>query len=469
MAKAIQLGDAGHPLKMKINKSFFVDMLTRDIELEDAVLDLLDNCLDGIVRSANKSLETKKPFKSYWSKIVLNADKFEISDNCGGIPKNLIERAFGIGRNVDPNEHYKTIGIYGIGMKRAIFKMALEASVQSHSDFGFEVRINEKWLRDEDAWRLDYERKKVPIEKGTRILISKLRPEISKIFHTQSFEARLHEFIARHYAIILNKGFHVELNGKNIAAVPASILSSSLEEMAKDKPSLAPYMVKYETETVKANLWVGMYRSPSDTEGEEESETEQRQSSDNSGWTIICNDRAIVSNDTSILTGWGEAGVPRFHPQFIGIRGILTLDSDYPLQLPLTTTKRGLDASSELFLNLKEYMREGTKFFTSFTNHWKADRIKAKKLFADASLLELPELRKMMSKVNLSPVKKLHGAQRYAPNLPTPAPTEMKRVSFLRHQKHIALIASKYLSDPKSKPADVGAFCFDEILRKASR
>ena len=31
-------------------KSFFVQMLTRDIELSDAILDLLDNCIDGILR-----------------------------------------------------------------------------------------------------------------------------------------------------------------------------------------------------------------------------------------------------------------------------------------------------------------------------------------------------------------------------------------------------------------------------------
>lgn len=30
-------------------KSFFVEMLTRDIALDDAILDLLDNCVDGIV------------------------------------------------------------------------------------------------------------------------------------------------------------------------------------------------------------------------------------------------------------------------------------------------------------------------------------------------------------------------------------------------------------------------------------
>lgn len=43
-------------------KRFFVDMLTRDIELLDAVLDLIDNSLDGAMREAtameNKMLQT---------------------------------------------------------------------------------------------------------------------------------------------------------------------------------------------------------------------------------------------------------------------------------------------------------------------------------------------------------------------------------------------------------------------------
>ena len=34
-------------------KQFFVSMLTRDINLADAILDLLDNCLDGALQLAN--------------------------------------------------------------------------------------------------------------------------------------------------------------------------------------------------------------------------------------------------------------------------------------------------------------------------------------------------------------------------------------------------------------------------------
>ena len=37
-------------IKAGPTKRFFVKMLTRDIELADAILDLLDNCVDGIIR-----------------------------------------------------------------------------------------------------------------------------------------------------------------------------------------------------------------------------------------------------------------------------------------------------------------------------------------------------------------------------------------------------------------------------------
>jgi len=42
-------------------KAFFVRMLTRDIELSDAILYLLDNCVDGIVRQQKKPSLLQKP------------------------------------------------------------------------------------------------------------------------------------------------------------------------------------------------------------------------------------------------------------------------------------------------------------------------------------------------------------------------------------------------------------------------
>src|SRR5213592_2622641 len=84
-------------------KSFFVYMLTRDIRLEDAILDLLDNCVDAVLRSnASKPAKERKPnYKGFGAEIEFDKDSFTITDNCGGIPWSLHDYAFRMGRMFD--------------------------------------------------------------------------------------------------------------------------------------------------------------------------------------------------------------------------------------------------------------------------------------------------------------------------------------------------------------------------------
>jgi hypothetical protein len=77
-------------------KSFFIDMLTRDIPLDQAILDLIDNSVDGA-----KSLKALngRSFADLWVKLEFDKDKFVISDNCGGFSKNAARKyAFKFGR-----------------------------------------------------------------------------------------------------------------------------------------------------------------------------------------------------------------------------------------------------------------------------------------------------------------------------------------------------------------------------------
>lgn len=67
-------------------KQFFVSMLTRDISLDDAILDLLDNCLDGAMRIADGDTVD---YADHFVKIKLTRDEFSIEDNCGGIPREV--------------------------------------------------------------------------------------------------------------------------------------------------------------------------------------------------------------------------------------------------------------------------------------------------------------------------------------------------------------------------------------------
>ncbi len=126
-------------------KRFFVDMLTRDIELHDAILDLLDNCVDGILRSQRTKAKSDLPYEGFWAKITFNQKKFQIVDNCGGIPLDLAKKyAFMMGRPKEEDDSdIPTVGMYGIGMKRAIFKIGSSSRVVSQTnDHCFEVSIS---------------------------------------------------------------------------------------------------------------------------------------------------------------------------------------------------------------------------------------------------------------------------------------------------------------------------------------
>ncbi|KYF59294.1 hypothetical protein BE08_43250 [Sorangium cellulosum] len=92
-------------------KQFFVSMLTRDISLDDAILDLIDNCLDGALRLADGEAVA---YGKHFVKIKLSKEQFSLEDNCGGIPREVaISYAFKLGREPDDqrdSEHRVGVG-----------------------------------------------------------------------------------------------------------------------------------------------------------------------------------------------------------------------------------------------------------------------------------------------------------------------------------------------------------------------
>ena len=62
-------------------KQLFVSMLTKDIELDASILDLIDNSVDGAIRSRGN----RKDYSGYYIHVNFDANEFSIKDNCGGI------------------------------------------------------------------------------------------------------------------------------------------------------------------------------------------------------------------------------------------------------------------------------------------------------------------------------------------------------------------------------------------------
>jgi hypothetical protein len=348
------------------SKAFFVNMITRDIGLSDAILDLLDNAVDGVKRAAG---DGPLDFAPHFANVAFAPGEFKISDNCGGIPIDIAkEYAFRFGKPDDvvaePTPH--SIGLYGIGMKRALFKMGRTIEVSSSTgQESFTVLIDiDKWRKQpDDNWDFplsDVLVQGTPEPVGTRIKVTNLYDWIAREFETPTFKNSLIRSIQRDYAFILEKGFQVTVNE---SPVVGSMPTLRLGE------EVAPFKLEYADGGVQVQIVAGLAAPPPEDDSPQQRYPEQ----DLYGWYVVCNERVVVTADRTALTGWGVDPVPSWHPQFFGFMGIVRFDSDDPRLLPWRTTKRDVDASTGVYKRALVKMREVTKEFTEYTNRRKAE------------------------------------------------------------------------------------------------
>ncbi|GAB5519469.1 MAG: ATP-binding protein [Rhodothermales bacterium] len=446
-------------------KQFFVSMLTRDINLADAILDLVDNCLDGALRMADGN---DVDYSKHLVEIELDADHFLIADNCGGIPRHVAKNyAFKMGRDRDDDRdaEEETIGMYGVGMKRAIFKMGREALVRTrHGDDTFEVPITSEWL-DEKEWTSlpinDTERQDLE-EPGTIIRIDELYPGVSRHFSNAAWQNELRTSIAEHFTVFLQEGLKITVNGAAIAPVLVEVLVSREEE------GPAPYVFQKTIDDVLVSIVVGL-NTGRGLPGDEDDmpEFERDRSAATAGWAVFCNDRAVIVGDKSRLTGWGD-GLPLYHYQFSIITGIVEFRSKSAEKLPVTTTKRALDTSSDVWLQALVKMKEGMRMWTTYTNKWKNHpRSDQSTYWEDA--VSLP-LENVIAAVSDRPGIKKNGRLEYNPQklkvIPEPPHRKpsSRRVVFSRPIEEVRTVSKALFDTFDEKPGVVGDKCFSLVL-----
>ncbi|MDY6992451.1 MAG: ATP-binding protein [Pseudomonadota bacterium] len=455
------------------SKNFFVDMLTRDIELDDAILDLLDNCIDGVVRQLHKLGKPRDgdmPYEGYWAKIHANQEEFSITDNCGGIPRDIaINSAFRLGRpDLELDRDIATVGMYGIGMKRALFKMGKNSFVVSKNEGdAYEVRISQEWLTDDDNWDLTLEEVESPFDyDGTKITVNHLRSNVMRKFDSinNTFLDGLSNRISQIFGVIIKKGFTIFLNGNEIIGANLNMLSPKDYSSSEQ---IQPYLYSSEIDNVKIELVVGFYRELySDSESDDIEVTPR--AAENAGWTIICNDRVVLYKDKSHVTGWGVGNVPSYHPQFRAISGVVKFFSKDSAKLPLTSTKRGLDQGNDIYGHVLKYMTEGMKLFTDFTNRWKGREVETKDAFESLVLQDATDIPDLISSDHWRPVRGGHDSEKkILPILPKPVREEMSaRIIFYRSKEDIKYLGEQLFDDPETKASDVGGECFDIVLKE---
>jgi hypothetical protein len=348
-------------------KGFFIDNLTRDLSLEDAILDLVDNSIDAFVRTREVDVSSALLTGSDISKklggradiqLTVTPKKVVIKDFCGGIDiEHALKHVFRFGRadKVHPDEpsdaHDSTLGVYGIGLKRAIFKMGRDITIESCTpDNGFSAKLDVVAWSKTDDWSIPLTPAAPASNRqnaGTVITVKNLTDEVALRVRDGTLLKRLANFLGTTYSLFIEKHISISLNDVPVEAIPLPLAASD---------DVAPAFEKIESPPVEVDIMAGLAAR---YDGEWLAEK--------AGWYVLCNGRVVVSADKTDLTGWG-LGAPQYHSKYRGFVGIAFFFSKKPSKLPWTTTKRGLNRESAIFQEARSKMSAVARPVLSFIN-----------------------------------------------------------------------------------------------------
>jgi histidine kinase/DNA gyrase B/HSP90-like ATPase len=423
----------------KPTKAFFIENLIRDIELPRAIADLVDNSIDGARR-----LRPNGKYKGLSVRIDFSPKTFEIVDNCGGMEVELARTyAFNFGRDrFYPGAVRHSIGQFGVGMKRALFKLGKKFTVESRSaTHTFSITVDvDKW-KDEPDWTFafDEEPRRVsnpPEKRGTRIVVTKLNDSVVGQFDDPRFVEDLRETLAVAEQFALVSGLSINVLGKDLTA---------REPKLRSNKTLRPGVARWTSSAgVKVELYAGV-----DEAGDKRNRRE-------AGWYVFCNGRVVLRADQSRTTGWDTPPIPAFHPQFARFRGYAFFESDEPALLPWNTTKTGVEPELAVYQQARQRMIDGMRPVIEYLNENK-DTERSRKLAA------------FLQRAPAVAVRELGGARAFAGpqfSAATETPADMTHISYDRPTAEYQ--RARKLTGERT-PRKVGEATFEYFLRSKER
>lgn len=425
-------------------KAFFIQNLTRDLTLEDAILDLVDNSIDSAVQVADLDVSAgllRRPPVATASKVAIevhvSAQAISVIDEAAGMDPDRAENdLFRLGRVAGGSG--TTLGVYGIGMKRAVFKMGRRITITSwHEKGAFKVEITPEWLADESDWTLRMERFPANGRRGTEVQVEDLYEEIKMRVGDPGLLKRLHDALSGTYGLFLDHLVSVELNEVQVASHEIPLGQSS--ELPSGKREL-------EVDGVTVEVLTGLQ-----PRGDQVWEMES------AGWYVICNGRVVVFADKTELTGWGVVG-PQFNPKYRGFVGVAFFFSSDPSQLPWTTTKRGLNRESKVYQVARRVMVGAARPVLTFLNNMYPSEL------PDSEIAE----RQLADTVKAAPLHELASPGDRA--FRTPSPKGEARPATTSVQFHALksdiVRAKKCLGKPKWGANKVGKYALTYFLEQ---
>lgn len=317
-----------------------------DFDLNRSVCELVDNGLDVWVRGK----------KARAISISITLDKTQqtitVEDDAGGLPKADLRYVVGPGET-GTNPTDETIGIFGVGTKRAVVALAQDVKITTRfpKEQTYQIDFDDNWLKDDD-WELPvYEVD--PISEGKTIVeLQKLRSPV-----TDEGISQLKEHLRATYAKFLtNQSVTLRLNGE--------ALTPLFFENWAYPPGYPPqkYIGTLKTEDfgeIRVEALAGLTRESSPAAGEY-------------GVYFYCNDRLIARALKTFDMGFtkGLAGLP--HPKVSLTRVLVSLNGD-ARSMPWNSSKSDIGTRHEVFLALHAWLVQVVKDYASLSRIWMGD------------------------------------------------------------------------------------------------
>jgi hypothetical protein len=345
-------------IKASPTKNLFISMLVKDITLADAIGDLIDNSVDGA-----KQMRPAKNYKGLIIEIKATPSHFIIKDNCGGIEAAIARNyAFRFGRPKDKPIQIGSVGQFGIGMKRSLFKMGKRFEINTIaalSSFKMEVDVD-NWQNDEASWDFEFNELNEGISndeksRKTEITVTNLNIDIKEQFESQDFIKKLFKEIELENIYNITNGLQIRINDHSLKARKLELIESESIKIG--------FFEKVFDDGLSVKLYAGIGESVLE----------------DGGWYMFCNDRLIVGPEQTELSGWtgsGGDGGPNYHGQYQRFRGYAFFNSQDSSLLPWNTTKNGMDRDSPRFKYIRMRMIDLMKPVITFLNQMKKEREK---------------------------------------------------------------------------------------------
>lgn len=284
------------------------------------------------------------------------------------LSRNVESLKTGVMRFGQRSSHPMGIGVYGVGLNRALFKLGKVSHLKT--DTGkerAELILNTVDYLKSDDWELPAEEFPSKGVVGTEIEIRQLPSDIAQNFADDAWVDSLRDELGRRYGRFIEKKLVLLVNKKAVR---------NLEPQIRDDGPFDPQYKFYKTEEgVAIHIQYGQNVGHRFTSEPDYDAERNKAIPAETGWTVLCNERAILLSDQTHKTGWDT----KFHTEFYGFVGSVSFVGD-PEKLPWNTTKIDVDLNNPAYQMALKDMRRFTEDWRSFAEKRKKAAAKGEKL-----------------------------------------------------------------------------------------